>query len=486
MDATVGKYTLESELGRGATGVVFRARSALGELVAVKILDNALASDATFRTRFGSEVETMQQLDNPNCVAVYDHAISVGEAWFAMEYIDGAPLSVVLEQAGTLTAAQACGVLIGALTGLGHAHHLGLVHRDFKPANILVDRKGTSKLTDFGLVVDHTHEAPWRTVEGTPAYMSPEQIRGDALDVRSDIYAAGCVLRELITGEPPYSGNDPLAVMNAHVSAPLPNLGEIPDHIGAVVNWAMAKDANDRPDSAEAFAAALEGAAERDLGPLWLASATIAGLAAGVIATRTASARLDTRHGARNHSPLRARIARLSTSTKIIASTAAVAVLGAVGVVAANAHDSTRRVTTPAVNKPAATTATNVKAKFVVNTTGPSGSRNLLFRSITPCPNGTIPMFNIQRPPGTFDGGFTLAPPVHDKRVVLSGPGSWQDSNGSWAANMGNVTTWGPAGRVAFIAWCSGRNRTDSRGRAVGTAPDLLDYEPVIMVLPAR
>ena len=358
---TIGGYTLDSELGRGATGVVYRAHDGRGNVVALKVLDVALSADAGFRERFAREAETMTRLDDPHCVAVYAHSVDTYDAWIAMEYVDGASLRAVLEHARTLSAPQACGVLLGALAGLGHAHQLGLVHRDVKPDNVLVDRTGTSKLADFGLVADHTRDAPSRTIEGTPAYMSPEQVRGEPPDARSDLYAAGCVLYELITGRAPYTADTPLAVMQAHLAASVPDTAALPDHIAQVVTSALAKDPNERPASAEAFAAELQTAADHDLGPFWLASASIAGLAAGILGAHAAADTLNAMHR------------RRPRGVKIAAAAVVALVVGSAIIAARSAsrHDAAPRV--PAHAVAAASTPTTIAAAAIRNVVTTSG-----------------------------------------------------------------------------------------------------------------
>jgi hypothetical protein len=287
-----GGYVLDAELGRGATGTVYRARRPTdGRLVAVKVLDPALVGDAEMRARLAGEADAMAAVAHPNCVAVYDHGEDEAGAWIAMEYVHGANLAAVLARAGTLTAKQACGVLTGALAGLGHAHAVGVIHRDLKPDNILVDANGVSKLTDFGLVTRRgdPHKR-WRPLEGTPAYMSPEQVRGEPLDARSDLYAAGAILYQLLIGHPPFQADTPNALIHAQVNAPPPPMDDLPAHIGRLVHRALAKDRRDRPASAQEFAEALHDAARHDLGAAWLAGAGIVGLVAGVFTAENASA----------------------------------------------------------------------------------------------------------------------------------------------------------------------------------------------------
>ncbi len=273
---TIGGYSLDAEIGRGSTGVVYKARGAHGadpEVVALKVLDPELSADPSFRNRFDREVVMMTRLTDSHCVQVYAHGTDEDSAWIAMEYVDGATLRAVLRHEGSLTPDQACGVTLGALAGLGYAHALGLVHRDFKPDNVLVDRAGESKLVDFGLVAERTDTAHWRGIEGTPAYMSPEQVRGEPLDARSDLYSMGCVLYELMTGAPPFAAATPMATLHAHAADPLPEMDRIPAKVAGVLRRTLAKTRDDRPATAEELARLLRDAADHDLGPAWLAGA---------------------------------------------------------------------------------------------------------------------------------------------------------------------------------------------------------------------
>lgn len=287
--STIGGYALEAELGRGATGIVYRAHGeGSNDVIALKVLNAALLDDETFRVRFAREIEAMRRLRDEHCVAIYDSRLGPTSAWIAMEYIHGATLRAVLARAGRLTPPQACGVLLGALGGLGAAHALGLVHRDFKPDNVLVDVAGTSKLADFGLVADR-QGAEWSAIEGSPAYMSPEQVRGEELDARSDLYAAGAVLYELLTGRPPYVADSPVATLHAQVASPPPSVEGLPPRIGVVVLWALSKAQDERPATAQELANAIREAADSDLGPLWIAAAGIAGLVGGALGADAAA-----------------------------------------------------------------------------------------------------------------------------------------------------------------------------------------------------
>src|SRR5439155_223316 len=209
------------------------------------------------------------------------------------ELVDGASLAAVIERAGRLNGPQASGVLSGALEGLAHVHALGLLHRDVKPANILVTRDGTSKLADFGLAGPIAELRGTPEVVGTPAYMSPEQARGEPLDIRSDLYSCGAVLFELLCGRAVFATNDPNEAMRMHrdIQAPDPRAldNRIPETVATVVSKALAKDPAARHQSAGEFHTDLDDAATTAYGTNWL---THASLAASVATTIGAIAKL--------------------------------------------------------------------------------------------------------------------------------------------------------------------------------------------------
>ena len=291
MDRFVDRYRLVGEVGRGSTGTVYLGYDdELDRPVAIKQLARALARDPVFLERFRGEGQTMARLAHPNCIQVYGLVETEGDAYLVTEYVDGAALREVLGRSGKLTPEQALGVLHGSLSGLAHAHSVGIVHRDVKPDNIMCEPTGNSKLGDFGLA------APIGTVTagpafGSPAYMSPEQVRGEPTTERSDVYSAGATLYELLTGQPPYSGDTPLAVMRQQLSKPPPRAprGLVPAVAGLVAR-AMAKDPAARPAGATAFAAELEVAATTAYGPDWRRRAGIAEAVAGAIAAGAAAA----------------------------------------------------------------------------------------------------------------------------------------------------------------------------------------------------
>jgi hypothetical protein len=289
----IGRYRVEGVLGAGSSGTVYRGVDpAGGGPVAIKVLALAWMADGEFRARFRDEALIMRSLDHPNCVSVHEVFDDEGLAAIVTDYVDGTSLRAVLSRAGRLDGPQAAAVMAGALRGLAHVHSRGMVHRDVKPENILVDRHGTSRLVDYGLARDvGSLGAGSEASVGSPAYMSPEQVRGDALDARSDVYACGAVLFELLTGHPPYTATSIQEMADAHLSAAVPNLStvrpELPESLAALTMSSLAKRPSDRPASAEAFYQALEEAAEHAYGPGWAAGAAVGGLvaAAGVATT---------------------------------------------------------------------------------------------------------------------------------------------------------------------------------------------------------
>jgi serine/threonine protein kinase len=204
-------YEVLGVLGRGDAGTTYLARQVnLGRLVALKQVARSLVQDPGFLSRIRSSAVLLTRLDHPNCAHVYALLEDRGQVYIASELIEGPSLRRVMEESGRLRPEQALQTLEGALDGLAQAHSLGLIHGGLKPENVILDHEGRSKLVDFGLT-------------GGPAYMSPEQIHGQPADARSDLYAAGAILYELLTGKPPYVADDPLAIERMHLEAPVPS-----------------------------------------------------------------------------------------------------------------------------------------------------------------------------------------------------------------------------------------------------------------------
>ena len=268
------KYRVVGTIGSSATGTVFLCDdTAGGRQVAVKELGPSLTLEPGFLPRFRGEAQLMARLESPNCIRVFDFFEQDGRAFLVTEHVPGATLRAVMTASGRLTPEQSLGVLRGVISGLGFAHALGIVHRDIKPENVLVDGGGVSRLSDFGQALP----------SGTPGYMSPEQVRGAAADHRSDIYSAGVMLFELLTGNLPYLAHEPVSVMRMQVEAPVPDprgiAPAIPEPVAQLVMQAMSKDPAARPRAPEFFRA-LEAAAVAGCGADWARRSSIKRLAA--------------------------------------------------------------------------------------------------------------------------------------------------------------------------------------------------------------
>ena len=293
----VGGYRIGELLGEGATGAVYRAGDAEGRTVALKVLDRELATDARFRERFLRESGVAAILQHPSIVPVLAAGEDDGVLFLAMEWVDGSDLRDLLRRDGPFEPERAVALIEDVAAGLDEAHAAGLIHRDVKPANILVagDR---ARLCDFGLA-KHTARAESLTGErmlvGTLAYIAPEQIEGAGVDARADVYALGCVLYECLTGEPPFDRDSEMAVLYAHLNEPPPRPGarrpELPAAFDDVVATALAKAPADRPESCGALARAARAALRGD-GPRRRRrrGALVAAAAAGAVAVAATAA----------------------------------------------------------------------------------------------------------------------------------------------------------------------------------------------------
>ena len=238
-------------------GVVYRAQHMhLGRTVALKLLNPELAASTEFRERFIREAQAAAELEHPNIVPVYDAGEVDGRLYIAMKFIDGTDLAHVLEKEGTVSPERTMHMMKQLAEALDVAHQRGLIHRDVKPANALLEEDDRLYLTDFGLTrrVDSSRPltATGRAV-GTAAYLAPEQIRGEPLDRRVDVYALGCVLYQCLAGKPPYMRDTDMLIMWAHVGAEPPSLSaertELPATVDRVIKKALAKSREDRYDT---------------------------------------------------------------------------------------------------------------------------------------------------------------------------------------------------------------------------------------------
>ena len=268
--ALAGQYSFERELGRGGMGVVYLARDLqLDRLVAIKALPPALADDDAL-ARFVREARTAAQLAHPNVVPVHRADRADGVAYFVMGYVEGESLADRIRARGPLPLADVVRWLREVAWALAYAHARGVVHRDVKPENILLDRaSGRAMVTDFGIARRAEADAFTKTgiVLGTAYYMSPEQVDGDALDGRSDLYSLGVVGFHALSGRLPFEGNAIGAILVAHATRPAPSLGSVAPHVpasvAAVIDRCLAKAPDDRYATGEALADALERALER-------------------------------------------------------------------------------------------------------------------------------------------------------------------------------------------------------------------------------
>ncbi|HEX9236304.1 MAG TPA: protein kinase, partial [Actinomycetota bacterium] len=227
VESTVdGRYQVIARVASGGMGEVFRAQDAvLGRDVALKILHPQYAGDRGFVARFRREARAAAVLNHPNIVGVYDWGSTDGTYFMVMEFVRGHNLRSVLLRQGRLEPAQVVEVALPVLAALDHAHGHGIVHRDVKPENILIADDGTVKVADFGLARafadSHVSQAEG-TVTGTVQYLAPEQVQGEPADPRTDLYALGVVMFELLTGAPPYGGETAVAIAYQHLSSQVP------------------------------------------------------------------------------------------------------------------------------------------------------------------------------------------------------------------------------------------------------------------------
>lgn len=269
-----GRYRLEERVARGGMSTVYAATDLrLHRVVAVKVMVEHLARDPAFVDRFTREARAAAMLSHPNVVSVSDQGTDQGLVFLVMELVRGRTLRDLLQARGRLTVGEAFAVLEPVLAGLTAAHRAGIVHRDVKPENVLISTDGQVKVADFGLAravagTGHTSHTGGVLI-GTVAYLSPEQLERGRSDARSDVYAAGVVLYELLTGHPPYAGDTPLAVAYQHVhhDVPAPSLEtpSVPWQVDELVARTTRRDPGARPLDAGAFLAEID-ALRRDLG----------------------------------------------------------------------------------------------------------------------------------------------------------------------------------------------------------------------------
>ncbi|MFD8816497.1 serine/threonine-protein kinase, partial [Streptomyces sp. NPDC059627] len=262
----VSGYTQDKELGSGASGrVVLATHDTTGTRVAIKYLADELRDDPAFREVFRAEARLLGELRSPHVVELYEYVESPRGAAIVMELVDGVPLRRLLREHGATTPEAALVVLRGSLLGLAAAHAAGVVHRDYKPDNVLVAADGSSKLVDFGIAVPSGVAAG---ASGTPTYMAPEQWTGAAAGPATDVYAATATFFECLTGMKPYPGRTLAELAIQHIEAPIPD--ELaPEPVRPLIRRGLAKTPEERPESAAAFVEELEAVAGSGYGEEW-------------------------------------------------------------------------------------------------------------------------------------------------------------------------------------------------------------------------
>ena len=267
MGWSVPGYVELAELGKGASGqVVLAEHEATGIKVAIKYLADHLSGDPEFVEAFRGEARILADMEDPQIARLYEYIEGPHGSAIVMELVDGVALRAILREHGPTEPQSALAVLKGSLLGLAAAHALGVVHRDYKPENVLVDRQGQSKLADFGIAA---RTGLIGAYAGTPSYMAPEQWAGAPASPSTDIYAATATFFECLTGHPPYRApGDIVRLQGKHEQAPIP-VRELPEAVRGLVQRGLAKKAEHRPRDAATFLVELEAVAGAGYGPDW-------------------------------------------------------------------------------------------------------------------------------------------------------------------------------------------------------------------------
>ena len=255
-----GRYRVESLIARGGMATVYLGTDTrLDRTVALKIMHAELANDEDFVRRFVAEARSVARLSHPNVVTVYDQGADGRTLYLAMEYVPGRTLRDLLNERGRLRPREALDIMEGVLAGLAAAHDAGIAHRDVKPENVLLSDSSAVKVADFGLarLLAGVSQTKSGMIIGTAAYLAPEQVAGGAADARTDVYAAGVMLFELLTGRQPHTGDTPLAVAYKHVNEVVPPPSSVvpglPPALDALVALATSRDPELRPGDAGQF-----------------------------------------------------------------------------------------------------------------------------------------------------------------------------------------------------------------------------------------
>ncbi len=258
--AQLGQYTIIQEIGRGGMATVYSAKqTSMNRTVAIKVLPRHFLHDPGFLERFNREVEVISGLEHPHILPIYDYGETEGVPFIAMRYLGGGSMAQMVRR-GVPSLDELRKPFNQIAEALDYAHRQGIIHRDLKPGNVMLDEQGNAYLSDFGIARVMGSDLTGSAIIGTPAYMSPEQAQGTAIDARSDIYALGIVLFELITGREPYQAETPMSVLLKHLNEPIPPLEQfregVPKSVQAVIEKATAKNPDERYSSATEMAQA--------------------------------------------------------------------------------------------------------------------------------------------------------------------------------------------------------------------------------------
>ena len=263
----IGNYLIESRIALGGMGTVYKGTDTiLGRAVAIKVLRPELASKTAVVDRFRAEAVVLARLNHPNIATLYSLIVEGDELFMILEFVPGETLGSILGRRGALPVEEAIPVFCQLLDGMDHAHELGIIHRDMKPANVMVTEKGTLKVLDFGIarLLGTSRLTRAGNVVGTLEYMSPEQVRGLETDARSDVYALGMMLYEMVTGRVPFDSENDFELMRMQVDVmpppPIDVLPSLPPIINDAIMRAVQKDPADRFQTAGEFREMLLGA----------------------------------------------------------------------------------------------------------------------------------------------------------------------------------------------------------------------------------
>ncbi len=262
----LGQYEILDEIARGGMATVYRARQgSIGRDVAIKVLPAKFTHDQNFIERFNREVEVIAQLQHPHILPVYDYGEYDGMPYIVMAFITGGTLTDIIND-GPMPSTDIARMVHQIADALDFAHSKGIVHRDFKPSNVLLDERGNTYLADFGLakITENSSDITGTMIVGTPHFMAPEQARAGDITGSVDVYALGVTIYQMLTGHAPYEAPTAAGVMVAHITEPIPNIHEsrpdLPKVVQAVIEQSMAKEANQRYQSSGVLAIDLESA----------------------------------------------------------------------------------------------------------------------------------------------------------------------------------------------------------------------------------